>query len=165
MVRNVLSAMVMLLVAAGCQENQKMTVWGISGQGMDLVGRVGIQKNNAEGGAVLKYAAGDIGDVEPDVVGGYLIFFPTYDITVNDTPESSPLKDFFDALHARPYSGLEIVTPIEGHTEVRPNFIMGSLFTLDPLDNWGFVVEWMDGDGLVSQNGDSEVFVGIRGQF
>ena len=48
-------ALIMLCVAAcGCDEN-RMTVWGLSGQDTDLIARVGIENDNTEVGAVVKY--------------------------------------------------------------------------------------------------------------
>jgi hypothetical protein len=144
----------------GCEE-QQMTVWGITGQDTDLTARVGVLENNVEIGATAKYGVAseiEFGPV-PDRWGPYLLFHLTQVATIEDTPEPSPLQPFLEALHARPYAGVELVTNDELN-DVQPNWIAGSTFTLSEDGNIGLVVEYLDGD---SQSGDTHI--GIVGRF
>lgn len=154
---------VLLMTAVGCNENQRMTAWALSGQETDLDVRGGIldeltNVGGTEVGFTVKYArTNDIPwGPEPDVIGGYLIFHLTQDVTIEDTPQASPLQDWLEALHARPYAGVELVGPIDGHQrKVQPNWILGSKFTLSEDSDWALVAEYLDGD-----QADGDVSVG-----
>ena len=145
----------MLLVAlVGCEERQT-TAWVMTAQDTDLTARVGSLKDNVEVGGTAKYGVSS--EIEwgptPQSWGPYLLFHLTQDITVEDEPEASPLKPILDALHARPYAGLELVTNDELN-DVQPNWIAGTTFTLSEDGDVGLVVEYLDGD---QQSGDTHV--------
>jgi len=155
--------LLMLLVAAtGCQEEQ-ITAWALTSQSTDLTARVGVENDNVEIGAVAKYAnSAEIEwGPEPDYAGGYLIFHLTQDVTIEDTPDPSPLKDFLEALHAKPYAGLEILGEVTGsQRSVQPNWIAGTTFSMSEDANWFLVTEYVDGD-----QASGEMHVGIMGRF
>ncbi len=153
-----------LLVAVGCSENQKVTVWGLSGQDMQLQARLGVEKDNTEVGAVVKYSVAD--DIEfgpePDIAGAYLIFHLTQEVTIEDTPDPSPLQPFLEALHARPYAGVELVGNVDRGNggSIQPNWLFGTAFTLAEESNVALVVEYADGD-----QAPSDVSLGLRARF
>jgi len=154
---------VLLVAAAGCNEETRATAWVLSGQHTDLIARVGAENDNTEVGAVVKYVHRDEikWGPEPDIAGAYLLFHLTQDVTIEDTLKPSPIGPVLEALHARPYAGLEVV----GNTDSRarnaqPNWIAGTRFSLSPGSRVALVVEYTDGDQAAG-----DVFLGIRGRF
>lgn len=152
--------LIIVLLLSGCNES-RMTTSVLSGQQTDLAFRAGILDGNTEAGAVVKY---DVADEiswgpQPDAYGGYIIFHLTQDVTIKDTQEISPLQPFLEALHARPYAGLELVGD-RSLKDVQPNWIAGTAFTLSEGGNISLNVEYVDGDF-----NSSDVFIGIQGRF
>lgn len=158
----------MLVTFTGCNSNQHMTIWTLTGQDIDLTARVGVITENSdiggtEVGVVAKYlTSSEISwGPEPDYVGGYLLFHLTQEVSIEDTPEASPIKDMLESLNVCPYAGLELVGGIGEHFEkVQPNWILGTKFTIDTVSNWALVAEYVDGD---QQAGG--VHLGIMGRF
>lgn len=156
--------MKLILVAAaiclgGCGQ-YKPAAWVMTSSETDLMGRLGVVRDNTEIGLTAKYAR--TSEVpwgpEPDIAGGYLLFHLTQEVTIEDTPEPSPLKDFLEALHASPYAGLEIVGSVADDRlgDFQPNWIAGTKFTLDEGASWALVTEYTDGDQAAGQ-----VYIGV----
>jgi hypothetical protein len=161
-----LTIAVLLLVAAGCGENQQATIWGLSSPTQDLTARVGLQDGNAEIGVTAKYVVAD--DVEwdqltPDLLGPYLAFYPSIDASVTDEPSPAPgpIGPWLESLHAKPYFGMEVVGALEGKRSMQPNFFVGSVFTVDTASNIALVIEYLDGDMVDT----GEVYIGGRLKF
>lgn len=159
------AALVVMIVTSGCGDTN-LALWGLSAPEQDLTARIGLERGNAEVGLTAKYVASesialDEGEIEPDEIGGYLIFHLTQDVTVEDTPNRSPIAPFLESLHARPYAGLELVSPYSGDgRKFQPNWIVGTEFTIAPMDDFAFVVEYVDGE-----QGTNGVFLGGRARF
>lgn len=161
-------AMMALLVVTGCSSKQRTTVHALTGQDVDLTARVGVITENeglggTEVGFTAKYArSSEIAwGPEPDLVGGYLLFHLTQEVSIEDLPDRSPVAGLLEALHARPYAGLELVGPIDGEQrKVQPNWIVGTKFTIAPVSNWALLTEYVDGDEQ-----DGELSIGIMGKF
>lgn len=155
-----------LVGSAGCNDNQKYTATALTGQETDLTLRMGVVTENADLGSTELYATAKYlrsseipWGPEPDLVGAGIIFYPTFDIAIVDTPQPSPIKSIIEALHARPYVLLELVAPVDGHQrKVQPNWAVGTLFVLDPVPNLGIKVEYIDGDQV-----ERDTLVGISG--
>lgn len=150
MIKRILLVVVIVcaLCFAGCSE-QQMTTTLMSGQDTDLVARLGVRRGDTEIGGVIKYAVADTvtWGPEPDFGGGYIIFHLTQDVTMEDTPSPSPLQPFLEALHARPYAGVELVADCDTSVDnVQPNWVFGTSFTLTEDNPWALVVEYCDGD-------------------
>ncbi len=145
---------VALVVLTGCNNNERLTAWGLSAPNNDLTARVGLEneKGDTEVGFTAKYlTTSEIPwGPEPDLVGAYMIFHLTQDVTIEDTPQPSILQPWLESLHARPYAGLELVGPIDGHgRKVQPNWLLGTSFTVEPLGDWALVTEYVAGDQVV----------------
>jgi len=152
-----------LCLATGCS-NTKTTGWVLSGSRTDLIARVGLEiqedgvLNHAEAGIVVKYGDSDEIKWEPEIAGGYLLFHLTQDVTIEDTPSPSPIGPILEALHARPYAGLEIVGNTDSRVRnVQPNWIFGSRFGLSPDSSMSLVTEYSDGDQAAG-----DVYIGLR---
>jgi len=156
-----------LIAAAGGCQNSNLTAWGLSGHAADLVGRVGIERDDAEAGVTVKYWSSNLDwGPSPDAAGAYFIYHLTQEITVEDTPETSPIQDVLESLNARPYAGFEFVTPTGGrHRTVDMNWILGTSFTADPDRRWAFVTEYTAGNGAVSGRDNNVLSIGARGRF
>ena len=154
------------LAVAGCSENQSMTMTALTGQNTDLTTRVGVLTENSDLGstevfATAKYLRGSeiAWGPEPDVAGVGIAFYPTFDMSITDTPQVSPLQDMLESLHARPYGLFELVAPLDGdQRKVQPNWALGTLFVIDPVPNWGVRVEYVEGDQIIN-----DVLVGMSG--
>ena len=152
----------MVLLLCGCSGN-KIALWGLSSSHTDATGRIGVDRGGAEVGIVAKQVISDEIEwgPEPDLVGAYAIFHLTQDVTIADTEEHSPLQPILEALHARPYVGVEIVgSTDERARHAQPNWIAGTRFSLHPEGSIAIVTEYLDGD---QARGD--VFVGLRVAF
>jgi hypothetical protein len=139
-----------------------MSVTALSSPNQDLTGRVGVLHEDAEIGVVGKYRAADAvewDELTPDEMGGYLLFHLTQDVSIEDTPDYAPvIGPILEALHARPYAGIEVVGDIGNGASrhFQPNFIIGTTFTLEPASNIGLVVEFVTGDAIDTD----ELYVG-----
>ena len=157
-----LTLICMVVLIAGCGEgNLAGTV--MTAQNTDLAIRAGYIVDNTEVGGVVKYVNSSEIEwgPEPDLYGGYIIFHLTQDVSIKDTPEYSPLRPWLEALHAKPYAGLELVNNSWGDgLQIRPNWIAGTSFVLSEESNLALNVEYIDGD---ASSGD--VFIGIQGRF
>ena len=158
--------LIVLLVVAvtGCNEEQ-MTAWVGTSQETDLNLRVGVldDKGTTEIGVEAEYerSAGIEPSYRPDRIGPYVIFWLTQEITIEDTPEPSPLKNLLEALSARPYAGVNLMgVPEDGWRDIQPNISVGSFFTIDPASDLGMYVEYKDGDTVVPGT-----YIGLSGRF
>ncbi len=165
----IVALMIGLLVGvAGCNDNQRITTTALTGQSTDLVTRLGVVTENADLGSTEVYVTAQYlrsskipWGPEPDLAGMGIIFYPTFDVTITDTPQASPLQDMLESLHARPYALLEFVAPVDGEQrKVQPNWALGTLFVLDPVPNWGIKVEYVEGDQV-----EQDVLVGMSGEW
>lgn len=150
-----------ILLVAGC--GGQMTSAVLTGHDTDLAVRAGYLDDNTEVGMVVKYAVSDEIDwgLEPDIYGGYIIFHLTQNVSIEDTPEYSPLKPFLESLHARPYAGMEIVgSPDKYLRRFQPNWIAGTAFTLSKDGNISLNVEYIDGEEAMG-----DVGIGIQYRF
>lgn len=153
-----------VMLCTGCNE-EKMAIWTGTSQETDLCARAGIVsgKGTTEVGVEVEYDR--TSDVEwgptPDRVGPYVIFWLTQDMTITDTPESSPLKDVLESLHARPYVGMNLLGGVDdGWRNIQPNFKVGTMFTSGDGDDIGVYVEYKDGDSVAPG-----MYVGVVGRF
>ena len=161
-------ACVLAFAAVGCNDNQKLTTTVLTGQKADLTTRFGVLTENEDLGSTEVFVTAKYlrsskisWGPEPDVAGVGIIFYPTFDLAITDTPQSSPIQEFIEALHARPYGGVEFVGPLDGEQrKVQPNWIIGTLFVLDPVPNWGIRVAYVDGDQQ-----SSDVQYGMSGEW
>ena len=161
-------AIILLVTVAGCNDNQKITAWGLTAPGTDLTARVGLLTENAEIGGTevfmtAKYAKSDEIEwgPEPDLIGGGIIFHLTQQATIEDLPDYSPLQGLFAMLRAMPYAGFELVGPISGEQrEVQIDWILGTKFVLDPISDYAIVVEYLDGDQVAG-----DVHIGIMARY
>jgi hypothetical protein len=165
----ILAILATVLLVAGCGGQQRLTAWALTAPDSDLTVMVGAEKLNAEGngatevGFVAKYAvASDIPwGPQPDQVGAYVNFWLSQLLSIEDLPAASPLKNLIEALHAQPFAGAELVVDVDGEgRKVGVNWQVGTLFTLDPLSDFGLAVLYLDGER--EENG---VFIGGRGRF
>ena len=155
---------VLLVVATGCQEEQ-MTAWVGTSQETDLNLWVGVldDKGTTEIGVEAEYERSDgiEPSYRPDRIGPYIIFWLTQEVTIEDTPEPSPLKDLLEALSARPYVGLNLMgVPDDGWRDIQPNIEVGSFFTIDPESDLGMYVAYKDGDNVVPGT-----YIGLAGRW
>jgi len=163
--KNCIVMLIMLLVVAtGCQEEQ-MTAWVGTSQETDLNLRVGVldDKGTTEIGVEAEYERSDgiEPSYRPDRIGPYIIFWLTQEVTIEDTPEPSPLKDLLEALSARPYVGLNLMgVPDDGWRDIQPNIEVGSFFTIDPESDLGMYVAYKDGDNVVPGT-----YIGLAGRW
>lgn len=157
-----------LLVATGCNDNQRFTTTALTGQTTDLTARVGVLTENEDLGSTevfftAKYLRSSKiqWGPQPDLAGVGIAFYPTFDVSITDTPQVSPLQGMLEAFHARPYGLFELVAPIDGEQrKIQPNWAVGTLFVLDPIPNWGIRFEYGQGDQAVE-----EAQVGLSGEW
>jgi hypothetical protein len=146
---------------AGCGDSQ-LTAWGLTGQRTDVTTRIGVRQGDAELFGTVKYNRSSGADWDdPDIAGGGVIFHLTQDGTITDTPDPSPIGPLLEALHVRPYAGIEVVGDTDARTrDFQENYIFGTAFTVGPDGNIALTVEYIDG----SQT-SSDVNVGMMGRF
>ena len=163
--RYVTAILIVALLCVGCGENTKLTSTVFRGQYTDAKVLVGVQENNAEVGLLVGYV--DTDDMEwgpePDYFGGYVKLYLTQDVTIEDTPDYSPLQPFLEALHAQPYVRMELIRPVDRSVSMdslQPTWIAGTAFTLSEDGNIALNVEYLDGDF-----GEEDVFIGIQYKF
>lgn len=153
---------VVLVGLMGCEESQ-MTVWTVTGQQTDLLARVGVE--DSDGTEIGVEAMWDVSEDieedqwEPDLIGPYLIFNLSQEITITDTPEISPIKDLLESLNARPYTGIAILGS-RLDSDIQPQYIGGTKFYLTPDSQWALAVEYTTGDVQ-----PDEVYIGLTGRF
>jgi hypothetical protein len=161
-----------LLLALGCAEQQeypgKLTVWGHTGPDTDLVARIGYDVDNVEAGCVLKYFNGEAEwGPEPDAMGAYmLIFIEEAAASVETNPP--PIPGIFESLHAKLYTGLEVVFPTDSDADrnALANYIIGTELKLNPSSPYSFVAEYATGEGGLTAVGDNQVWsIGGRIKF
>lgn len=158
--------LIVALLVAGCNGN--MTASVMTGQKTDLDVKVGASLEAEDGGrtvagVVVKYLKSD--DIEwgpgPDVIGGFVKFYLTQDITIEDTLEPSLIQPWLEALHAQPYAGLELVgNARHSARHVQPNWILGTAFTLSEDGNISLNIEYIDGDQAAG-----DVYLGMGYKF
>ena len=165
----IMTIMMIALLVAGCGGQQRLTAWTLTAPTSDLTVLVGAERLNAEGtgatevGFVAKYAVSSEipWGPQPDQVGGYVNFWLSQLVGIEDLPEASPFKNLLEALHAQPFAGAELVVDVDGEgRKVGVNWQVGTLFTLDPLSDFGVAVLYLDGER--EENG---VYIGGRGRF
>lgn len=150
MVKRIMLVVVCVFLLTGCNNDQRMTATALSGGNTDLSARIGVRTGDTEIGGLIKYVAKD--DIEwgpePDFGGGYILFYLSQDVTIEDTPQSSILQPWLEALHAQPYAGLELVAACDTQSanDVQPNWIVGTRFTMTEDASAALVVEYIDGD-------------------
>ncbi len=159
-------AIVLAFTAVGCNDNDKMTTWGLTAPDSDVNLRIG--RTIGDTGEVF----GEIGynssslnnEGQPDRFGGGFIYHLTQELRWEDTPDPSPLASIFNTLQARPYVGIACMTD-RGTQVVEGKYIVGTTFADNPDMPWAFVVEWQAGDGMVTASDDEAVFLGARLKF
>ena len=169
MIRTIVAvvACVLLLTAVGCDESN-MTAWGLTAPDSDVNLRLGLtvgEEKNAEIAVEVGYDSSQMNnDGTPDRVGGVFIYHLTQELRWDDTPDESPIAGVLEALSARPYVGLGCMMD-RGDSRIEGKWIAGTTFADNPDRPWAFVVEYQDGDGLVTARDDSAVFFGVRLEF
>jgi len=162
--RKVAMLLIVLFVIAGCNEEQ-MTTWIGTSQKTDINTGFGIldDKGTTEIGIEVEYdRSGDIDpSYRPDRIGPYILVWLTQQVTIEDTPEPSPFKDFLESLNARPYAGLNLLgVPEDGWRDIQPNFRAGTFFTVEPKSDLGIYTEYRDGDSVAPG-----LAIGLHGRF
>lgn len=160
--------MAVISLVAGCSENRDMTAWGLTSQDSDANVRVGTtlgEAGNAEACVELGYNSSSFNnDGTPDRIGAMFIYHPTQELRLEDTPGLTPIADIINTLRARPYVGIGGMMD-RGDQRIEGKWAIGTSFADSPDMPWAFVVEYQDGDGLVTARDDSAVFFGARARF
>jgi len=164
-----LSLLLWLVAGVQAGENEGITLWGASADNADsLLGlRAGYQFDwLAEIGCAVKWTeSGPSWGPEPRIYGGYGIMH------LNDllgfyepSPASNQWQEFLQSLVARPFFGLEILYD-DIESVIRPNYIVGTLFTLAEDEEFkvALSVEYNTGDVMSLE--ESAVLLGLRIKF
>ncbi len=157
-----------LLALSGCGPDQTAAFTALTGQNTDLDIKLGAlfdanDGGRTEAGVVVKYLKKDEikWGPEPDILGGYVKFYLSQEITITDTPEPSLIQPWLEAFKAQPYIGFEIVGSPNGTiNEVQHNWILGTAFTLSDDTNISLNIEYIDGD-----QAHSDVYLGMGYKF
>lgn len=162
----ILSIALCLLVASGTLADEGITLWGNSADNADsLLGlRAGYQFDwLAEiGGSVKWTESGPSWGPEPRIYGGYGIMH-LKDLLgfYEPSPASNQWQEFLQSLVARPYFGLEILYD-DIESVIRPNYIVGTLFTLSEDEEFKVALSIEYDTGDVTSLEESAVLLGLR---
>lgn len=156
---------VLLMTAVGCNDNRRITAWGLKAPDSDVNLRVGTalgEARNAEVCVEIGYNSSSMNDDgTPDRIGGVFIYHLTQEVRWDDTPDPSPFAGILEALQARPFVGIGCMMD-RGDQRLEGKWLVGTTFADHPDRPWAIVVEYQDGDGLVTARDDSAVFFGAR---
>jgi hypothetical protein len=148
-----LMLIVAVLLMACVPAKADLTVWGLSADNADtlLETRLGWEADRIESGLGLKWFTRDPEwGPGPDVVSGYLMYHVDEVVQADDETPDNPLEELLHGLAVRPYASLELAVPTQGEQrQVQTNFLVGTLFSLDPEFKRAFVIEYIEGEGAI----------------
>ena len=153
-----------LLVAATCQAAD-FSAWILTAPDSDVNLRVGQVFDDVEVCLELGWdQRQDMETVSPDRAGIIGIYHLTQILKWEDTPVLSPFAGVLNTLEARPYVGLGVM--MGWHEQiVEAKWVAGMTFADNPARPWCFIIEYQDGDGPVTLQSDTAIFLGMRFQF
>ncbi len=163
MIKRLLIVVIVALVGLmGCKESS-ITAWTLTGQQTDLIVGVGIEDPcGTEIGVEAQYDVSEGIEEDgwvPTLIGPYITFNLSQDISIEDTPAVSPIRDIIESLHVRPYIKLALLGSQEDY-RIQPQWSAGTKFFLTPESKWPIVIAYRDGD--IGNNG---MYIGGMGQF
>ena len=162
-----------IALVAGCQG---LSVWTMSAPNADVGVRIGSPNalGDVEVGIEVDWYAAQLMEDEqtPDAMGAYFAWWPTVEAQLQDTPAASPIREFLEDLNAKPYAGMKTMVLTQGAgRRPRPAWFVGTEVSLvpqqktravRPKERLSFVTEYIDGDGVVTAEGEDAVFIGLR---
>ena len=166
MTRKCIVTLIMLLVATGAQADN-LALWGLTSDGADefIAARLGLERNQVEVGASMRWLMREPWNQDVDLAGGYLVFTPDITVEVEDPSPNNIFGDVIGLLIGRPYVGVEALIPTHGHERgVKVNWLAGTLISLDPDMNTALVIEYASGQAVGDEN-DNIVSIGARLRF
>jgi hypothetical protein len=147
-----LTLLLCLLMACVSQagDNEGFTLWGTTSDNADnlLMGRIGYElPQRFEIGATSKWTTSSTEwGPTPDFYGIYGLYHIDEVLGFTDDEPNDEWEELLHNLVGRPYFGLEGLYSSDTK-KVRPNFIVGTLFTAksDEARKIGFVLEYVSG--------------------
>lgn len=146
-----------------------LTVWGAATDNADKLMqlRVGWEFDRIEPGIALKWftTSPDWGP-QPDVIGAYMIYHVNEIVLIDDPEPDNPFEVILHSMKARPYAGIGLDIPTRGDNhEADLSYIVGTMFSNDPDFKWAFTIEYIEGEGAVTEESSRGVLIGARIRF
>jgi hypothetical protein len=139
------------LLTCGCGD-RTLNAWLMTGQRTDASARLGTDiADGVEAGIAVDYERSSAidSDEEPTRVGPYFVLTASWLIEQEDTgPAAPPPINWLANLVAVPYVGGTLMDYVDNERfgNLRPTWIMGTKFLLDPDGRAGITVEYWDSD-------------------